>query len=191
MTPAVRRIARTIERFSATAVMRRDLDEAWTLAASPTMRYGLTRAGWLRGEIPVVPYPADAALGNVDWRVVERYPKSLLADVVVHPKPGSGQNIIVYSVKLSAAGRGAGRRFLVDTWVARVIGTDVSPMQSRGGSSGRVEPNPLAFDDARLSPVWFLALPASAASSSSSSGWAFAALWCGAAPSDATQYFRP
>ena len=156
VTPAVRRrIAKTIERFSATAVVRRDLDEAWTLA-SPTMRLGLTRAGWLRGEIPVVPFPAEA-LGNVDWRVVERYPKSLLADVVVHPKPGSRQNVIVYSVELSAAGHGAGQRFLVDTWVPLgSLGSDLSPMQSRSGSSGRVEPNPLAFDDARLGPEWFL-----------------------------------
>ena len=129
-----------------------DLDEAWTLA-SPTMRYGLTRAGLAPRRDPGRAVPRGRARQRrlARRRAVVRRACSRTSS---KPEAGLGQNIIVYSVELSAAGRGAKQRFLVDTWVALgSLGTDVSPMQSRGGSSGRVEPDPLAFDDAGLGPV--------------------------------------
>jgi hypothetical protein len=154
VTPAVRRrVGETVERFSRTAMVRRDLDEAWSLA-SPTMKAGLTRAQWRRGELPVQPYPA-AALDGVAWRIVERYPSSLLLDVAAHPKTGSGERILVYSVELSERGRGAGRRFVVDSWVPlAALGGDLAPEQARTG--GPQTPSGLAVDDARLGPAWFL-----------------------------------
>jgi hypothetical protein len=153
VTPGVRRrVGQTVERFSRTAVVRRDLDEAWALA-SPVMKAGLTRAQWRRGELPVHPYPA-AALRDVDWRIVERYPGRLLLDVAVHPKDGSGERIAVYSVELSATGRGAAQRFLVDAWVPLTMLGDVTPMPARGG--GTSAGVPLAFEDAELGPAWLL-----------------------------------
>ena len=154
VTPAVRRrVGETVERFSHTAMVRRRLDEAWTLA-SPTMKAGLTRAQWRRGELPVQPYPA-LALDSVAWHIVERYPSSLLLDVAVHPKTGSGERVAVYSVELTATGRGAGRRFLVDSWVPlATLGGDLGPAQARTG--GPQTPSGLAYDEAKLSPAWFL-----------------------------------
>jgi hypothetical protein len=154
VTPAVRRrVGETVERFSRTAMVRRRLDEAWGLA-SPTMKAGLTLAQWRRGELPVQPYPA-VALDSVAWRIVERYPRSLLLDVSAHPKTGSGERIAVYSVELTATGRGTGRRFLVDSWVPlATLGGDLGPEPARTG--GPQTPSGLAYDNAKLGPAWLL-----------------------------------
>jgi hypothetical protein len=154
-TPAVRRaVATVVDRFTQTAVVRRRLDDAWALA-SPTMKAGLSRAQWRSGDIPVQPYPAKA-LRSVDWRIVELYPAGLLLDVTVQPKRGSGALVTVYSVELSAAGRGTNRRFLVDSWVPlATLGGDQGPAAAAGGGGGR-QPEPVAFDDAKLGAEWFL-----------------------------------
>ena len=53
--------ARTVARaFVATAVARRDLARAWTLAA-PQLKAGLTLTQWKTGAIPVQPYPVAQA----------------------------------------------------------------------------------------------------------------------------------
>jgi hypothetical protein len=158
VTPDLRReVGETVDRFARTAVVRRRLDDAWPLA-SPTMRAGISRAQWRRGDIPVQPYPANA-LESVDWRIVERCPASLLLDVSVLPKRGSGAVNAVYSVELSARGRGAARRFLVDSWVPlATLGGDPGEAagQGGGGREGGEAAPPQAFDDAKLGAEWFL-----------------------------------
>ena len=54
-------------KFVATAVLRRNVDDSWDLTA-PALKAGFTRERWKRGEIPVVPFPADD-LDEVRWRL--------------------------------------------------------------------------------------------------------------------------
>ena len=68
LTNEARRVAM---RFIQTAVARENLEEAWTLVG-PKLRGGLTKAQWVTGENPVVPYPDRQARRRAlqDRRVV-------------------------------------------------------------------------------------------------------------------------
>jgi hypothetical protein len=162
ITPAMRReIDRTVHRFVGTAVVRRNLDAAWELA-SPTMREGVTRRDWRRGDLPVLPYP-EQAIENVDWNVGYSFDRTVGIDVMVVPKAGSGESVLVYAAELTETGAGSSRRWLVDSWIPRaVLGQATAPARRGDGQGGRTEGTeaarpPLAFDDARLSAWWFLA----------------------------------
>lgn len=162
ITPAIRReIDRTVDRFVGTAVVRRNLDAAWELA-SPAMREGVSRREWRRGDLPVLPYP-ERAIENVDWHVGYSFDRTVGIDVMVMPKQGSGESVLVYAAELTQSGTGKSRRWLVDSWIPRaVLGKATAPARRGDGQGGRAEGAeaarpPLAFDDARLSPWWFLA----------------------------------
>jgi hypothetical protein len=60
LAPAARTVA---QRFIQTAVLRKHLDQAWTISG-PQVRGGLTYKEWLTGNIPVVPFnfPLESAL---------------------------------------------------------------------------------------------------------------------------------
>jgi hypothetical protein len=158
ITPAIRReIGRTVDRFVATAVVRRNLDAAWELA-SPVMREGVTRREWQRGDLPVLPYP-QRAIADVGWEVGYSFDRTVGIDVMVVPKQGSGESVLVYGAELTRSGK----RWLVDSWIPRaVLGKATAPARRGDGQGGRSEGTeavrpPLAFDDARLSAWWFLA----------------------------------
>jgi hypothetical protein len=163
VTPEIRReVGTTVERFVGTAVVRRNLDEAWRLA-SPAMREGVTRAAWRAGELPVLPYP-EQAIRHVDWRITYAEGNTIGVDVMVLPKAGSGERTIVYAVELADREPGANRRWLVDSWIpAATLGGPATAGGRSGGQGGSgereeaadAEPQ-LAFDDARLSTWWFL-----------------------------------
>jgi hypothetical protein len=156
VTPAVRReVGETVQQFVRTAVIRKNLASAWPLA-SPAMRAGVTRREWLRGDLPVQPYPAKA-LADADWRLQYRYARTLGIDVMLQPKRGSGERVMVYAAELTAPGTGTPRRFLVDSWVPQTtLGAASGPSETgaRGGG-GEAAPE-LAFDEGRLGPEWFL-----------------------------------
>jgi hypothetical protein len=89
-TPSSRRaVHRLLKDFISTAVARHDVAHSWGLVSS-TLKQGVTRKEWNRGQIPVVPYPAaDKGLGNWSY-VAYSYPKTVGLEVYVFPKPGSG-----------------------------------------------------------------------------------------------------
>ena len=141
----------TIDRFVASAVVRRNLDAAWELA-SPEMRAGVTRSDWNRGELPVVPYPAEA-IEAVDWQLGYVDREAVIVDVMIQPKKESGERVQVYSAQLSRDEQGDG--WLVDSWIpAATLGTSKPRARPAAEQPGVVPP--LAFDNARLSPWWFL-----------------------------------
>lgn len=145
-----REIGVTVDRFVASAVVRRNLDDAWRLA-SPEMRAGISRRQWERGELPVVPYPAEA-IAAVDWQLGYVDGNAVIVDVMIQPKRASGERVQVYSVQLS---QGNGDRWLVDSWIpAATLGTAEPRTAAPRERPGVIAP--LAFDDARLSPWWFL-----------------------------------
>ena len=75
---------RTLTAFVHTAFIRRGLARSWTLA-TPHMKKGTSRSDWLAGNLPVVPYPADAfrAFGAT---LKYQYKGVLGYDVLVLPK---------------------------------------------------------------------------------------------------------
>jgi hypothetical protein len=75
---------RTLDAFVRSAVVRRNLASSWPLATAH-MKIGTSHADWLAGNLPVVPYPANAfrAFGltlKYSYRGVLGY------DVLVLPK---------------------------------------------------------------------------------------------------------
>jgi hypothetical protein len=77
-TAADRRAVRTVlARFVGSAVARCNVGASWDLAG-PSLREGTSRAGWRKGDIPVVPYPA-ARHGRGSWDLVD-----------IHRLPGKG-----------------------------------------------------------------------------------------------------
>jgi hypothetical protein len=74
----------TLERFVRSAVIRRNLADSWPLA-TPHMKEGTSRAEWLSGNLPVVPYPA-AAFRTAGFTLTYSYAGVLGYDVLVLPK---------------------------------------------------------------------------------------------------------
>jgi hypothetical protein len=115
-TPAEQRAVRPVlKEFISAAVARKGVARAWDVAG-PTLRQGLTRKEWNRGDIPVVPYPAGTK-GLGTWSAVQySYPKTVGLEVVVFPKPGSGVAATTADVELV---KGPDGRWRVDYWLAR------------------------------------------------------------------------
>lgn len=112
--PAVRRVA---GRFILTAVQRKHLAEAWTLAG-PHIRQDLTYAQWLTGNIPVVPVfdPIVGATYKTDYS----HPSEVLLEValIVEKTAKSDHSAKIFYITLKRFG--ADRRWLVDGWVPYV-----------------------------------------------------------------------
>lgn len=97
--------------FLQTAVARKNLAKAWTVAG-PGIKAGQSYKSWLRGEISVVPYPGesmDKAPIKVDWS----YHDSIGLSIALLPKKGSTEKPQVFNMELKKAGN----RWVVDSWV--------------------------------------------------------------------------
>ena len=97
--------------FLQTAVARKDLAKAWTVAG-PGIKAGQTYKSWMSGEISVVPYPGesmDKAPIKVDWS----YPDSIGLSIALLPRKGSTEKPQVFNMELKKAGK----RWVVDSWV--------------------------------------------------------------------------
>jgi hypothetical protein len=118
---------RVAGRFILTAVRRENLAEAWTLA-SPTLRAGITHAAWLKGNIPVVPYPAQIA--SAPLHIVSVEPRSALLEVALFPVAGSKARPLDFFLALVKVGHGAKAHWAVDSWVPRAA--PAVPLRSGG-----------------------------------------------------------
>jgi hypothetical protein len=74
----------TLSRFVRSAVIRRDLASSWPLATAH-MKDGTSHADWLSGNLPVVPYPANA-FRTAGYTLKYQYKGILGYDVLVLPK---------------------------------------------------------------------------------------------------------
>lgn len=108
-------VHQVLKNFISTAVVRRNVRRSWDLV-SPSLREGVTRTQWNRGDIPVVPYPA-ANRGLGQWSFVQySYAKTVGLEVFLFPQPGSGYSAMTADVELV---KGPDRRWRVDYWMPK------------------------------------------------------------------------
>ena len=151
VTSAERRaVDRTLRAFIATAVTRDDPAASWNLVTR-TMRTGVTRAEWNRGDLPVVPYPVVVPK-RLDWAPVASYPRDLTLDLVLQPKPRSGRPAVEFLVELKQAGDG---RWLVDSMVPEdFFGSPGKPEKTKAAQRNGKPLGP----HGQLDPLW-IAVP--------------------------------
>jgi hypothetical protein len=107
--------ARTIAvQFLKTAVVRKNLRDAWTISG-PGIKQNLSLREWMTGNIPVVPY-LDANLKNSPVKVDWSFPNDVSLQVVMQPKAGSKEKPQVFYIGLKKFGNGADAKWLVDYW---------------------------------------------------------------------------
>lgn len=111
LAPEARQV---VVRFIKTAVMRRNLAEAWKISG-PQIRQDLTLKEWLKGNIPVVPYP-NAAVDRSPVKITWSHPTEAGLEVVLQPKPGSKEKPQLFFVNVIKQGSGSRAKWLVDYW---------------------------------------------------------------------------
>jgi hypothetical protein len=92
---------RTLSVFIPSTVTRTHLAESWPLATAG-MKSGTPRADWLAGDLPVVPYPADA-YRTFGTTLKYQYRGVLGYDILVLPKQNAAGKLAgqqVYSCEL-------------------------------------------------------------------------------------------
>lgn len=144
-----REVIATAAQFVETAVKRDHAEEAYELAG-PGLRNGTTPANWRDGDIPVVPYPVDAAR----WKFDYSYADEIGLQVAVFPEAGEGVRPMVFDMSLRPVGSGAERRWLVDSWSPR--GGGGSTPSRTEGSPFRIDLAPPASAPTRLGVGWLL-----------------------------------
>jgi hypothetical protein len=146
-----RAVNRTLRAFIATAVTRDDPAAAWGLVTR-SMRAGVTRVEWNRGDLPVVPYPVVVP-EDPDWVPVTSYRGDLTLDLILQPKPGSGRPAVSFFVELKRAHDG---RWLIDSMVAEDFfgAGSAKPRTTKAAQGATTAAGPRG----RLDPTW-IALP--------------------------------
>ncbi len=113
LRPADRsRLLETSLLFVRTAVARRHLDQAYALVG-PQLREGMSRAEWMKGNIPVVPF---AAAGLAAWKVAFSYRNDIAFELSLVAKPGSS-TVLGKTFTIELTRRDAGAPWLVSSWV--------------------------------------------------------------------------
>jgi hypothetical protein len=146
-----RQVIATAARFVETAVKRDHAEQAYELVG-PNLRDGTTLAHWRDGDIPVVPYPVDAARWQFDYS----YADEIGLQVAVFPEPGDTLRPMVFNMSLRAVGAGEKRRWLVDSWSPRGGGGSRSSPNRTDGSPFRIDLRPPASSSTSLGAAWLL-----------------------------------
>jgi hypothetical protein len=109
----------TIRKFIGTAVMRRHIDESWSVVA-PSMRQGWTLEQWTHsnGTLPIVPYPVDD-LDKVNYYLDYASTKAVLIEVGVGADPKKKLRPTTFQLELVPVGKGDNQRWMVDYWMPR------------------------------------------------------------------------
>ena len=98
LTPRMRReVDATVDEFVRAAVLRGDLARSWELAASD-LRVGSSRSEWMRGELPVYPYPADPK--RTAWELDYADEVEVALNVTLVPRKGEREPPEVFGVSL-------------------------------------------------------------------------------------------
>jgi hypothetical protein len=145
-TRAVQVIA-VARRFILTAVNRKNTGDSWVLAA-PSMRQGYTKKTWAKGDIPVPPFPVNAA----KWRVRYSFKKEVDLLVALYAKPEKRIRPVVFDLTLQRFGRSGHYHWLVSSFLPAP-----DPNGDFGSSSNRLAVGArAATSEARASRMWLL-----------------------------------
>jgi hypothetical protein len=148
-----RQVLDTAANFVRTAVRREHTEESFDLV-SEQLRSGFTRKQWAKGNIPVQPYPVDAAR----WKMDYTYDEEIGMSVYVIPRRGEQLRPMVFLLSLTRAPSG---EWVVDSWVPRPGSTGSSPPTGQSWSSAAAPGGTASATQApsgRL-PGIYLALP--------------------------------
>jgi len=142
--------------FIDSAVARKNVDRAWTLAA-PELRQGITRAEWDRNENSIVPFPVGAAR----WKLLFSDVRGIGFTMALYPRNGSEEKAQVFMIGLHKVGPPGGHHhWLVDNWQpaptsgANGSGASASGALSQAGPS--LGNNLVTGGKSKESPVWLL-----------------------------------
>jgi hypothetical protein len=118
-------------RFIKTAVARQDLAAAWALSG-PAIRGGLTYDEWLKGNIPVVPYPIETRHFAPRVKIDYSYADDAQVELALLPRAGSGVKPQFFIAEMKQiAGTDGKKRWVVVNWIPR---TSVAvPKSPEGG----------------------------------------------------------
>ena len=148
LTGARRDAARHVaSAFLVDAVLREDPAAAWSLV-TPGLRQGTVRADWRNGNIPVVPFRAEALL-EARWRLSYSYADRAGFEVGLIPKRGVAEQPAKFTLELNAYGRGTRRHWLVSSWAPAPTLDPPPPSATRTGLTA-VLPRPRG----RLGATW-------------------------------------
>jgi hypothetical protein len=111
LAPEARQV---VVQFIKTAVMRKNLAEAWRISG-PQLRQDMTLKEWLTGNIPVVPYP-DAAVNRSPVKITWSHPTEAGLEVVLQPRAGSKEKPQLFFVGVLKQGSGSQAKWVVDYW---------------------------------------------------------------------------
>lgn len=137
-------------RFIRTAVARKQLDYAWSLAG-PEMRQGQSRKEWDSGFNAVVPFSAS---GIAAWDVLYTYHDDVAFDIALLGAKNQAWLSKTFEIELKRyPTRANPNRWLVASWQPRGIGTYNS---LRAADRPKVAP----IDDHSALPRWSLMAPA-------------------------------
>jgi hypothetical protein len=146
-----REVIATAARFVETAVKRDHAERAYDLVG-PSLRNGTTLADWREGDVPVVPYPVDAAR----WKFDYFHADEIGLQVAVFPAAGEEVRPMVFDMALRSVGVGAKRHWLVDSWSPRDGGRSDPRPNRTDGSPFRIELQAPGSASTRLGAAWLL-----------------------------------
>ena len=119
LTGAMRRqIDATLDRFVPAAVGRKEPELAWQLAG-PGLRGGTTKRDWLRGDLPVFPFPVRGSTFH-GWRAEFAYRDHVALELLLHARPETKRGAMYVSVDVVRRGG----NWLVDAWYPSAVFND-------------------------------------------------------------------
>jgi hypothetical protein len=106
-----------MKKFIATAVVRKNLDQAYALVG-PDIRGDLSKKEFETGNIPVIPYPA-ADIQNVRYTVDYSHPSDVGLEVGLNPAPGTATRRLTFYAGFKKVGSGSAKHWVVNYWSPR------------------------------------------------------------------------
>jgi hypothetical protein len=144
------------QQFVLTAVRRSDVDASWDMVC-PEMRQGYSRQSWSKGEIPVVPFPAQFA----KWHLAYSYQREIDLQVALYAKPETKLKPVVFDLTLHPCGGHASKRWLVSSFIPTPSASGDFGTTDAGSDTGPIAigtRDPALFQPKRASGAW-LAIP--------------------------------
>ena len=144
------------QQFVLTAVRRTDVDASWEMVC-PEMRQGYSRQSWSKGEIPVVPFPAQFA----KWHLAYSYQREIDLQVALYARPETKLKPVVFDLTLHPCGGHGSTRWLVSSFIPTPSASGDFGTTGDGSDTSPIAigtRDPALYEPERASGAW-LAIP--------------------------------